>query len=43
VLGNLAGAQQVAVVGNSASVAKAPLVERVREMFPAWSRRAVAL
>lgn len=45
VLGNLAGAQQVAVVGNSASVSKEQLVERVREMLPTWSnrRRAVAL
>jgi bifunctional ADP-heptose synthase (sugar kinase/adenylyltransferase) len=44
-LGNLAGAQQVAVVGNSASVSKAVLVTRVREMLPAWSnlRPAIAL
>jgi rfaE bifunctional protein kinase chain/domain len=44
-IGNLAGAQQVAVVGNSASVSKDVLVARVREMLPAWSnlRRAIAL
>jgi rfaE bifunctional protein kinase chain/domain len=42
-LGNLAGAQQVAVVGNSASVAKAPLVARVRELFPAWSKRTIGI
>ena len=45
ILGNLAGAQQVAVVGNSASVSKDHLVARVREMLPTWSnlQRAVAL
>ena len=45
IIGNLAGAQQVAVVGNSASVSKQVLVQRVREMLPAWSnvRRALAL
>ncbi len=37
ILGNLAGAQQVAVVGNSASVSKDEIVQRVREMLPAWS------
>jgi bifunctional ADP-heptose synthase (sugar kinase/adenylyltransferase) len=44
-IGNLAGAQQVAVVGNSASVSKDVLVARVRDMLPAWSnqRRAIAL
>jgi bifunctional ADP-heptose synthase (sugar kinase/adenylyltransferase) len=44
-LGNLAGAQQVAVVGNSAAVSKQQLAARVREILPAWSnlRRAVAL
>ncbi|HEY0708083.1 MAG TPA: cytidyltransferase, partial [Polyangia bacterium] len=44
-LGNLAGAQQVAVVGNSASVSKPALVARVREMLPTWSnlRRAAAV
>jgi bifunctional ADP-heptose synthase (sugar kinase/adenylyltransferase) len=45
VLGNLAGAQQVAVIGNSASVSKPALVTRVREMLPTWSnlRRAAAV
>lgn len=45
VLGNLAGAQQVAVIGNSASVSKPHLVARVREMLPTWSnlRRAAAV
>jgi bifunctional ADP-heptose synthase (sugar kinase/adenylyltransferase) len=37
-LGNLAGAQQVAVVGNRASVSKEKLVGRVRELFPTRSR-----
>ena len=38
VLGNLAGAQQVAVVGNRASVSKDKLVARVREILPEWSK-----
>ncbi len=36
-LGNLAGAQQVAVIGNRASVSRERLVARVREMFPSWT------
>ena len=37
-LGNLAGAQQVAVVGNRASVSKEKLMARVRELFPARTK-----